>query len=264
MKNTPKSCFWRTFAAEKRRIMEEIELEVSILDYPSKQGETFNLVLREKGGNRFVPVLIGLSEAKHIIMEVNHIKIKRPFAHDVLLQLAARMNCKVEKVLIDDYHEGIFYVHIYMIGDGGSFTLDARVSDAVVIALKSGAPIMMTLSVFNKASYDISQLADGSFAEKKNESQNIIVINEDDYHEDEDDDDDEYEDDEDDEDDGIDIRGMFIKKSSSEKNEMQRDIRYWTMEDLQQSLEDAIADEDYERAAEIDEEIKRRNQYGRE
>lgn len=225
--------------------MEDIELEVSNLNYPRAQGDAFNLILKAKNRDRFVPVLIGLNEAKSIIMEVNHIKMKRPFAHDVMLQLCQRLNCSIQKVLIDDFHEGIFYVHIFVHTGSDVVTLDARVSDAVVIALKSDTPIFMTEAVFNRASYEINRLTDQGII-----SDELAKMYE--HFAESDDDEDDFDDEED-----------VLEDHLSELDAVTEDLRLLSSEILQKMLDDALAQENYELAAEIDAEINRRNSNGK-
>jgi len=58
--------------------MAYIELEVSDVQSSQAQGEAFALILKEKGGDRFVPVVIGISEARAVVFELNRIKPHRP------------------------------------------------------------------------------------------------------------------------------------------------------------------------------------------
>ena len=222
--------------------MEDIELEVSNLNYPRAQGDAFNLILKAKNMDRFVPVLIGLNEAKNIIMEVNHIKMKRPFAHDVMLQLCQRLDCHIQKVLIDDFHEGIFYVHIFVRTNNDVVTLDARVSDAVVLALKSDTPIFMTEAVFNRASYEISRLTDQGII-----SDELAKMYEQFYTAD------------DDEEEEVDSQNVPEEENLPKPT----DLQFVSDDELQKLLDEALAKENYELAAEIDAEINRREANGR-
>ena len=214
--------------------MKEVELEVADLHCPQIQGDAFNLVLKEKNGNRFVPILIGLNEAKSIILEVNQIKLKRPFAHDLVHQLCEKNDCSVQKVVINHFHEGIYYVHIYILRRGELILLDSRVSDAVVIALKSNAPIFMAEVVFNQTSYDhYDELTpDFDFSElvaKNNMSRSYNDASWGDV-------------------------GMSAHKP----------LKECTLSELKALLAEAVDEENYEFAAEIDAELNRRPDYGKQ
>lgn len=214
--------------------MEEIELEVANLA-PQTQGEAFNLILKEKNGDRFLPVIIGLPEGRLIVIEQNHIAMKRPFAHDLLLQLCEKTDCFIEKVLIDDYRDGIFYVHIHLLQNGKVLKLDSRVSDAVVLALKAGAPICTLSSIFAIAGYTkegpIGQLH-RHFSDPDGEMRLESVGDE--------------------EDDGMDRLSEVT------------DFSLYTVEELTELLRRAVETENYEAAALIDAELNKRPDYAKE
>ena len=208
--------------------MEDIELEVANIHYPRAQNDAFNLVLKDKASERLLTVLIGLNEAKCIIMEVNHIKMKRPFVYDVLLQLCHRMNFHIQIVLIVDFREGIFYVHIFIHTGQDIVKLDSRLSDAVVLALKSDAPIFITPAVFNNVSFDMQQM------DEEEDAQEFLYAQD------------------------------SSDNEQDEPSQQELDLSSVSDEQLQELLDDALATEDYERAAEIDAELNKRNEHGRE
>lgn len=214
--------------------MEEIELEVANLA-PQTQGEAFNLILKEKNGDRFLPVIIGLPEGRLIVIEQNHIAMKRPFAHDLLLQLCEKTDCFIEKVLIDDYRDGIFYVHIHLLQNGKVLKLDSRVSDAVVLALKAEAPICTLSSIFAIAGYTkegpIGQ-PHRHFSDPDGEMRLESVGDE--------------------EDDGMDRLSEVT------------DFSLYTVEELTELLRRAVETENYEAAALIDAELNKRPDYAKE
>lgn len=217
-------------------IMEEIELVVAPLD-TQPRGDAFNLILKEKYGDRFLPVIIGLPEGRLIVIEQNHIALKRPFAHDVLIQLCEKTDATIQKVVIDGYKDGIFYVHIHLLRDGEPLLLDSRVSDAVVIALKVGAPIFALSSIITAAGYTKEGRIDSSLRRP---------------HEDLDDEEDdfEYAENEDDSDRIHFSEGM--------------DLSIYTVTELNDLLRHAIETENYEAAALIDAELNKRPDYAKE
>lgn len=215
--------------------MEEIELEVAALA-PQTHGEAYSLILKEKNGERFLPVIIGLPEGRLIVIEQNHIAMKRPFAHDLLLQLCEKTDCAVEKVLIDGYRDGIYYVHIHLLRGGEVLKLDARVSDAVVLALKAGAPICALASIFAVAGYT----KDGPIGEPRS------------HHADPDDDEVMLEPAADEEDDDAALLSEVT------------DFSLYTVEELTELLRRAVDTENYEAAALIDAELNKRPDYAKE
>lgn len=213
--------------------MEEIELEVANLA-PQTQGEAFNLILKEKNGDRFLPVIIGLPEGRLIVIEQNRIALKRPFAHDVLIQLCEKTDSVIEKVVIDDYKDGIFYVHIHILRNGELLLLDSRVSDAVVIALKVGTPIFALASIITAAGYT----KDGRIA---NPTRHAYGDDEIDFEPVEDEDD---------------------RKKLHFSEGM--DLSIYTIDELNELLRQAIETENYEAAAMIDAELNKRPDYAKE
>ena len=215
--------------------MEEIELEVSALA-PQTHGEAFNLILKEKNGERFLPVIIGLPEGRLIVIEQNHIAMKRPFAHDLLLQLCEKTDCFIEKVLIDNYRDGIYYVHIHLLRNGEVLKLDARVSDAVVLALKAGAPICALSSIFAIAGYT----KDGPIGQPRSR----------------------YADPDDDE--------VMLEPAADEEDDDDTllsevtDFSLYTVDELRELLRRAVDTENYEAAALIDAELNKRPDYAKE
>ena len=215
--------------------MEEIELEVANLA-PQTHGEAFNLILKEKNGERFLPVIIGLPEGRLIVIEQNRIAMKRPFAHDLLLQLCEKTDCTIEKVLIDDYRDGIFYVHIHLLRNGEVLKLDSRVSDAVVLALKAGATICTLSSIFAVAGYT----KDGPIGQPRSH----------------------YADPDDDE--------VMLEPAADEEDDDAAllsevtDFSLYTVDELRELLRRAVDTENYEAAALIDAELNKRPDYAKE
>ena len=216
--------------------MEEIELEVANLA-PQTQGEAFNLILKEKYGERFLPVIIGIPEGRLIVIEQNHIALKRPFAHDLLVQLCEKTGSIIEKVVIDDYKDGIFYVHIHILRNGELLLLDSRVSDAVVFALKVGAPIFALSSIITAAGYT----KEGRIGTPTRHT-----------YDDSDDDEVDF-DPVDDEDAAENIRLSEVT-----------DFSLYTVAELNELLRRAIETENYEAAALIDAELNKRPDYAKE
>ena len=121
--------------------MSVVELEIADIK-SSKQGDAFVLVLKEKGGERLFPVIIGLSEARAIALQFNSIKPLRPSTHDLFDAFAQKCGFKVRNVEIVNYASGIFYATVFMANDEGEvLELDSRTSDAVTLALKNTAPV---------------------------------------------------------------------------------------------------------------------------
>ena len=130
--------------------MSVVELEIADIK-SSKQGDAFVLVLKEKGGERLFPVIIGLSEARAIALQFNSIKPLRPSTHDLFDAFAKKCGFKVRNVEIVNYASGIFYATVFMANDEGEvLELDSRTSDAVTLALKNNAPVNISPDLLDR------------------------------------------------------------------------------------------------------------------
>lgn len=111
--------------------------------------EAFSLILKEKDGSRYVPVIIGMSEARAILVEMNQSPTRRPLTHELFVTLADHYGCDLVEVNIIHYENGVYYADMLMLGtQNETFHIDARPSDAVAIALKLNVPIFMKKDIF--------------------------------------------------------------------------------------------------------------------
>jgi Uncharacterized conserved protein len=86
-----------------------IELTVSDIRNAQPPSEAYALILKEKQGERQLPILIGMSEARAIVLEMNKMRPRRPTPHDLLLQLSEQCKVYAGYVVIRDFSEGVFY-----------------------------------------------------------------------------------------------------------------------------------------------------------
>lgn len=99
--------------------------------------------------NKVLPIWIGHSEAWAIAMELSGIDSKRPMTHDLLKMVITTLSATVEKVEITELREQTFYARVMLKADGQTYAIDARPSDSIALALKSGAPIFAEEALFN-------------------------------------------------------------------------------------------------------------------
>ena len=119
-----------------------LEFIVSDIRNAQAPSEAYALILKEKEGERMLPILIGMNEARAIVLEMNKMKPKRPTPHDLFLRLSEICQVYAGYVVIHKFEEGVFYADIHFRKENGEvFTIDSRTSDAVVLALKCSIPI---------------------------------------------------------------------------------------------------------------------------
>jgi hypothetical protein len=75
----------------------------------------------------------------------------RPLTHDLFLTLFGRLNVQVTRVVITDLRDDVFYATLHVTAPGTTFTLDARPSDAIALAIRAKVPVLVEDRVFDKA-----------------------------------------------------------------------------------------------------------------
>ena len=117
--------------------MEKIPIEILGLSPSQSQGATsFAIILGEVGGNRRLPIIIGMFEAQAIAIEIEKIRPNRPMTHDLFKSFAEKCNLSLTEMIISDLREGVFFSKIIGEHNEQSVAIDARPSDAIAIALR--------------------------------------------------------------------------------------------------------------------------------
>ena len=112
------------------------------------------IVLREKGGERAMPVLIGPTEARAIHRAVNSIPPPRPLTHELFGQVLDELGAKIERVVVNDLSGSTYFGRIILKVGRHTHDMDSRPSDAIALATQKGAPIFVEESVLERASRD--------------------------------------------------------------------------------------------------------------
>lgn len=109
------------------------------------------VILREVGGNRYLPIWVGPYEAEAITVALNQIEIVRPLTHDLLRNLFGMFDATVKRIEINALKEDIFYGNIVFEAHGQTYYLDSRPSDAIAIAVRARVPILVDAAVMDEA-----------------------------------------------------------------------------------------------------------------
>jgi hypothetical protein len=99
------------------------------------------VVLLEREGERSLPIWIGLAEAQSIAAEMEQVRPERPNTHDLATRLIRGLEGEVERVVVTELRGGTYYATIFLRAHGRSIEVDSRPSDAIAIALRTGAPL---------------------------------------------------------------------------------------------------------------------------
>lgn len=196
---------------------EKIKLEILGLSSSQSQSGSFALVLGEVGGNRRLPIIIGMFEAQAIAIEIEKITPNRPMTHDLFKSFAFNFGYEVKEIYISDLKEGVFFAKIICEQAGKIVEIDARPSDAIAIGLRFNVSIFTNESILTEAG--------------------IVLTDEEEE-----------------------ITDMKQKTSRSGRPQpVAKKMEDLPSDQLNKMLDEALAKEDYERAAKIRDEINRRN-----
>ena len=136
---------------------------------PAPGGGGYALILKEVGGDRRLPIIIGSFEAQHIALELEGIKPPRPLTHDLIKNIIEQLGFSISYIFISELRDGTFFAKIKM--DVGSLEeIDSRPSDAIALALKFSVPIYVAEEVMNEVSF-IPEKEDTESAETEGETE---------------------------------------------------------------------------------------------
>ncbi len=126
----------------------EVEILRVILEEAT---QTPVVLLREKEGSRILPIVIGHAEAQAILIALQGIQVERPLTHDLLKTVIETLGGRVERIVIHRLRHNTFYARILIRRDGVLYSIDARPSDSMALALRVGCPILVAREVMEQA-----------------------------------------------------------------------------------------------------------------
>ena len=109
------------------------------------------VILKDLKDDNALPIWIGLLEASAIAAELESIKLPRPMTHDLLKDILKNLDADVKKIEVCDLKNNVFYATIHIDAAGNHIEIDARPSDAIAVALRTGSPIFVNKKVIEKS-----------------------------------------------------------------------------------------------------------------
>src|SRR5690606_8324961 len=221
--------------------MSLVKLTIKGISYSHTQNGAYALILNEVDGERKLPIVIGAFEAQAIAIAIEEdLKPPRPLTHDLFKTFCDRFAIVVKQVIIHKLVDGGFFSCIICEREGIREIIAARTSDVIYLALRFDSPIFTYKNILDKAGI---YLREQEIADQEEENS------------DEDFDDDEEEDDDNDEsiNDAID---EFLNIVPTEKG---NEFSDFSVQELNDMLELAVLNEDYEKAARLRDELSKRN-----
>ncbi|MEM9361136.1 MAG: bifunctional nuclease family protein [Bacteroidota bacterium] len=208
--------------------MSLVRLKIKGISYSQTQNGAYALILNEVDGDRKLPIVIGAFEAQSIAIALEkEIKPPRPLTHDLFKNFADRFQIFIKQVIIHKLVDGVFYSSIICERDKVEEIIDARTSDAIALALRFDAPIFTYKNILDKAGIFLKF---SNKDEEENDDDSIVV-------------------------DEILQEGETVEIESGAASQGYREL---TLEELHKELDKAVANEDYEKAAKIRDEISKR------
>jgi uncharacterized protein len=122
---------------------------------------SYVVILREKGGNRLLPIWIGQPEAESIVMEMQHMKRERPLTHDLCKRLIVGLGGSLRRVQITRVQKNTYFAELHLVRGEELVQVDARPSDSIAIALRLSAPIFAPESLLTAVAAEDGESEDG-------------------------------------------------------------------------------------------------------
>ena len=205
--------------------MSLVRLNIKGISYSQTQNGAYALILNEVDGDRKLPIVIGAFEAQSIAIALEkEIKPPRPLTHDLFKNFADRFDIVVKQVIIHKLVDGVFYSSLICERDKIEEIIDARTSDAIALALRFQAPIFTYKNILDKAGIYLKVEP-----KDENEDKDDVLVNE------------------------IINEELELETSSSED-----ELKSKSLEELHKLLDEAVNNEDYEKAAKLRDEISKR------
>ena len=133
--------------------MKLVQLDIERLEPSSSNKSTYVLLLREIGGDRKLPIVIGPCNAGSIAIYLeSNSNPERPLTHDIIKSVTNSFNITISRVVIHTLTEGVFHSSFFCFMDGDEeIEIDARTSDAIAIAIRMGCPIFTYNDILQEA-----------------------------------------------------------------------------------------------------------------
>ena len=208
--------------------MEKIRLDIVALSHSVAQSHNYAVVLGEQDGARRLPIVIGAFEAQAIAVAMERMAPNRPLTHDLFKNALEKFDVDLKEIIINNLVEGVFYSLLICERRGEIIEIDSRTSDAIAMAVRFQCPIYTYEEILDKAGVEIEDDDDDADTDREKRS-------------------------------GPSRRGGRSRSSKTAVKKPQG-LSSYSDKDLQSMLDETLEKENYERAAQIRDELNRREQ----
>lgn len=129
-----------------------VELVGVRIELPSNQPI---VLLKEVTGTRYLPIWIGAGEATAIAFALEGVRPQRPLTHDLLRLSLEALDATVQRVVVTEMRDGIYYADLVLSRDGEEIVVSSRPSDAIALAARTGSPIFVAPQVLEESGVEI-------------------------------------------------------------------------------------------------------------
>ena len=208
--------------------MSLVRLNIKGISYSQTQNGAYALILSEVDGERKLPIVIGAFEAQSIAIALEkEIKPPRPLTHDLFKNFADRFDIMVKQVIIHKLVDGVFYSSLICERDKIEEIIDARTSDAIALALRFNAPIFTYQNILDKAGIYLKNNPPMEQSNPEEEKGAELIIED-------------------------------VLKDATDSPSEETSSNKKSLKELEKELDEAVKNEDYEKAAQLRDEISKR------
>jgi len=198
--------------------MRKIGLNIVALSHSVSQSHNYAVVLGEEEGNRRLPIVIGSFEAQAIAVAMENMAPSRPLTHDLFKNALKTFDIHLREVIINNLLDGIFYSRLICTKGDEVIEIDSRTSDALALAVRFECPIYTYEFVLDAAGIVLEDSDEDFEDDYLEEDSEREVV--------------------------VPVKGTSLSA--------------YSVEDLTQMLNEVLSEENYERAAEIRDELNKR------
>lgn len=204
--------------------MKKIELEIIALSHSVTQSHSFAVVLGEVEGTRRLPIVIGGFEAQAIAVALDNMKPSRPLTHDLMKTVCDTFGLELQYIYISKLLDGVFYSNLVFSNAIETVEIDSRTSDALALAVRFECPIYVNEDILEEAGVEADAAMEAGGAVSEGDLEKRIE----------------------------ELTSVTAQPGAS------TNFSNMTADELNEALQHAIENEDYERAARIRDEMNKR------
>jgi bifunctional DNase/RNase len=110
------------------------------------------IILKSASKEEVLPIWLAIFETNAIAQQLEQVVSPRPMTHDLLKDAIIQLGAEIEKIVVTDLRENTFFATLFLKRGDETIEVDARPSDAMALALRSGSPIFVERNVLEKSS----------------------------------------------------------------------------------------------------------------